>query len=385
MSAHALLSPSSASRWLACTPSARAEENIQGKYSEAASEGTLAHSLAELMLLSYIGQINKQNFSIECAKIYENELYSDDMQSYCQDYASYVIEQYVKAKFHTKDALLEIEVKLNLTDYVKEGFGTGDSIIIADGVLDIIDLKYGKGVLVGANNNKQMMLYALGALREYDYRYDIHTVRMTIYQPRLSNISSFEMSVEELKNWADSELKQRAELAWEGKGEYAPGEHCRFCKVKTICKALADYNLELAKYEFKDAHQLTDTEIADILTRADFFKNWISAIEEYALIAAIEEGKHWPGYKLVEGKSNRKYSDPDALGAHLINSGYSDDKIYTKSLLGITNMEKMLTKKVFEQVCGPFIIKPQGKPTLVTEADKRPEINSAAAAAKDFE
>lgn len=385
MSSHALLSPSSASRWLACTPSARVEEHLPGKTSEAAEEGTLAHRLSELMLRSYIGEISKQTFSIECAKIFESSLYSEDMQAYCQDYASYVIEQYAKAKFHTKDALLEIEVKLNLNDYVKEGFGTGDSIIIADGTLDIIDLKYGKGVPVSAKDNKQMMLYALGALREYDYRYDIHTVRMTIYQPRLDNISSDEISVNVLKAWGETELKQRAKLAWEGKGDYVPGDHCRFCKAKTICKALADHNLELAKYDFKDAHLLTDDEISDILRMSDFFKNWISAIEDYALITAIEEGKHWPGFKLVEGRSTRKYSDPDALGAHLIQAGYEEDKIFTKSLLGITNMEKLLTKKVFEQVCGSFVVKPQGKPTLVPEADKRPELNSSEAARKDFE
>ena len=382
--AHALLSPSSASRWLSCTPSARLEQSFPDSSGEAAREGTLAHSLGELILRHWFGLIDEPNYTHCLALIQSDPLYNEDLNSHAQAYASFVIASFEAARDTTKDALIEIEKSLNLTDYVPEGFGTGDAVIIADGVLDIIDLKYGKGVRVSCEGNKQMMLYGLGALREFDFMYAIHTVRLTIYQPRLDNISSWEISVDDLRRWADEVLIPRAALAFEGRGDFAPGDHCRFCKVKPQCKALADQQLEIAKHDFESAELLTDADIADILERADTFTNWIKAVQDFAFDQAVNHGKKWPGFKLVEGRSNRIYVDQDRVAKKLILEGYGEDVIYTKSLLGITAMEKTITKKVFDSVLSGLVIKPAGKPTLVPESDKRSEFNTAANAANDF-
>jgi len=380
---HAILSPSSASRWLSCTPSARLEQSFPDSSGEAAREGTLAHSLGELILRHWFGLIKDQEYNHCLALIHSDPLYNEDLNSHAQAYASYVIAAFEEAKEHTSDAVIQIEKSINLTDYIPEGFGTGDAVIIADGVLDIIDLKYGKGVSVSCENNKQMMLYGLGMLCEYDFTYDIKTVRLTIYQPRLDNISSWEISAADLMHWGVNELIPRAKMAFEGTGEFVPGDHCRFCKVKPQCKALAEHQLEIAKYDFQDSCLLSDDEIADILSRADAFKKWVSAVEEFAFAQALA-GKKWLGYKLVEGRSNRIYVDQDRVAKKLILEGYGEDIIYTKSLLGITAMEKTITKKVFDSVLTGLIIKPQGKPTLVAESDKRPEWSSSESAANDF-
>lgn len=295
------------------------------------------------------------------------------------------MEQFYEAQSHTKDAIIFLEQRLNLTDYVPEGFGTGDTVIVADGVLTIIDLKYGKGVLVSAEANKQMMLYALGALKEFDYMYDIRLVRMIIYQPRLDNFSTYELSVPILNVWAQDDLIPRAKLAFDGMGDFNPGAHCKFCKARAVCKANAEKNLELAKYDFQKEELLTDDAIADILDRAAPFKNWIDAIEEYALRQAIDKGKKWPGYKLVEGRSNRMYVDETQVAEKLIQNGFSEDVIYTKKILAITNMEKAITKIKFSELLNSLIVKPPGKPTLAPESDKRPEYNSNEAAKLDFQ
>jgi hypothetical protein len=307
------------------------------------------------------------------------------MYSHAEDYALFVMERYAEAQVHTKDALIYLEQRLDMTAYVPEGFGTGDCVIIADGVMDIIDLKYGKGVLVSATDNKQMMLYSLGALREFDFMYDIRSVRMTIFQPRLDNYSTFEMTVDDLMTWAENELKHKAALAFKGEGEFIPGKHCQFCKAKAVCKALADYILELAKHDFAAAETLTDDDIADILDRAGAFKNWIKAVEEHALSEATEHGKRWKGYKLVEGRSNRKYVNEEEVAKTLLASGYKEDTIYApREILGITAMEKAITKAAFAEKLKGLVIKPQGAPTLVPLGDKRPALNSADAAANDF-
>ena len=250
--------------------------------------------------------------------------------------------------------------------------------------MNIIDLKYGKGVNVSCENNKQMMLYALGGLRDFDFMYSIDTVCMTIYQPRMDNISTFEMSVNDLQAWAENTLKPLAKLAFEGLGDFKVGDHCRFCRAKAVCKANANENLELAKYDFAESILLNDTEVADILSRASAFKAWITSVEDMALTEAVEKGKNWPGYKLVEGRSNRVYSDEDKVATALVREGFNEDQIYTKKILGITAMEKTITKKVFESVLGELIIKPAGKPTLVIESDKRSAWNSAESAKNDF-
>lgn len=385
MTAHAILSPSSASRWLSCTPSARLEEQFPDKGSAFAEEGTLAHSLGELLIRQKLNLIDAASYETAMAYIEESKHYGDDMYEHAENYAVFVLERFSEAQAHTKDALIFLEQRLNLTDYVPEGFGTGDAIIIADGTLDLIDLKYGKGVQVSAENNKQMMLYGLGALREYDFIYDIQTVRMTIYQPRIDNFSSWEIEVTELRRWADEVLKPLAAKAFDGEGDFVPGAHCRFCKAKAICKAHVEMNLELAKYDFQDPALLSDEEVVDILNRADGFTNWIASLEEYALDQAVNNGKKWPGYKLVEGRSNRKYSDESLVATTLLEAGFAREIIYkAPELLGITAMEKALKKSVFNQHLGDLVIKPVGKPTLVPASDKRPELSSVASAVEDF-
>lgn len=374
---HAVLSPSSASRWLACTPSARLEMQFPDKSGDYAKEGSLAHEFGELRLKRYSGLIDELEWTKRTSELVKDPLYNDSLEEYAAGYANFVWEKYLLAQKTTSDAVLRIEERIDLTAYVPEGFGTGDAVILADGTMEIIDLKYGKGVSVSAIGNKQMMLYALGALDMFGFMYAIHTVRMTIYQPRLDNISEWEMSVEDIIAWGMNELAPRAKMAYAGDGSFVPGKHCQFCRVKAQCRALAEKNLEAAKHEFEDASLLSDTEISEILARIDLIKNWITAVEDYALQAALD-GKKFPGFKLVEGRSIRKYSDEKMVADRLIENGYKSDLIYEPAKLKtITAMEKMVTKKAFVALLGDLIIKPQGKPTLAPESDKRPEWNSA--------
>lgn len=390
MKAHALLSPSAASRWLACTPSARLEATMPDKAGEAAAEGTLAHTIGELISRYKLGLITQQKYSTELKKAKKDPLYNDDLYNHADDYSVFVMESFAEAQSRSKDAIIELEHKIDITAYVPEGFGTGDCIIISAGILDIIDMKYGKGVLVSATNNKQMMLYALGALDEFGYLYGIEKIRMTIFQPSLENYSTYEITAEDLEAWAENELKPKAKLAFDGEGEFVAGPHCQFCKVRAKCRALAEYNLELAKHDFGKPELLNDQEIAEILDKAAAFKSWVSSVEEHALTEAVDNGKHWPGYKLVEGRSNRTYTDETKVSETLIENGWPEDKIFKPaSLIGITAMEKLLTKGTFSELLGGLVDKPQGKPTLVEVSDKRPEWNSteqrASAAAKEFE
>lgn len=381
---HALLSPSGAERWLNCTPSVRLEQQFPDNAGQAAAEGTLAHTLGELLLRKELKLIKKYQFEKQLAEIKANELYDNSMLDHCDDYCAFVMERYYDAQARTKDAMIFLEQKIDLTEYMPEGFGTTDANIIADHILDVVDLKYGKGVPVSADNNKQMMVYALGALHAFDIMFDIQIVRMTIYQPRIDNISTWEMSVKDLREWAEKELKPRAKLAFDGAGDFNPGKHCRFCKARGACKANAEFNLELAKYEFKDTALLKDEEISDILDRVKLFENWINGVEAYALDQAINHGKKWPGYKVVEGRSNRKYSNEEKVAEVLTGKGYKENTIYEKSLLGIGKMEKALGKDVFNSLLSPLIIKPAGKPALAPLSDKRAEYHSSEAAAIDF-
>lgn len=393
---HALLSPSGASRWLTCTPSARFEEQFPDKTSPFAEEGTIAHSLGELLIRHKLGWIKKPEFKKGCSKL-EKDLEKLDeanpgknfsgfetMLEYCDDYATFVIEKYNEALAHTPDAKLFLEKKLDMSEYVEDGFGTGDAVIVADSLMETIDLKYGKGISVAVTENKQQKLYAIGALKDSDLLYDIKEVRMTIYQPRIGNIESWITTVTELLEWAETELKPKAVLAYAGEGEFVPGEHCFFCKGKAVCKALAEKNLELAKFEFMQTNMMNAEDIADVLTRSEMFTGWITAVEEYALNEAVNNGKQWPGFKVVEGRSNRKYTDQDTIAKVLIDAKYREEDIYTKKLLPITKMEAEIGKKVFAELVGPLTIKPQGKPKLAPLSDKRPEFTGVEAAVKDF-
>lgn len=382
--AHALLSPSSASRWIACTPSARFEQQFPDSTSVFAEEGTLAHSLGELLIRNKLGEIKKASYKKLLEQIKSNELYEEAMFEYCDEYATFVMERFAEAQTRSKHAQIHLEIKLDLTKWVPNGYGTSDVIIVADDFMETIDLKYGKGVPVSVEENKQQMLYALGAIEAYEFLFDIHTVRMTVFQPRISNTASWETNITGLKLWAEDELTTRANMAHNGEGEFVPGPHCGFCKGKAVCKALASFNLQLAKHEFADPNKLSDDDISDIMQKTKMFVNWIDAVNDYALDQAINHGKKWPGYKVVEGRSNRKYTDAEKIAEILLSKGFNADTIYNKKLLSITDMESELGKKIFTDLVGEYVIKPQGKPTLAPSTDKRPEINSLEKAQKEF-
>lgn len=373
MGKHALLSASSSHRWMHCPPSARLEETFENTTSIFAEEGTAAHELAEHKLRKFLGQLTQRPVS---------KFDSEELEYYTDIYLDFAIELITDVKGKCKDPSILIEQRLDYSCYAPEGFGTGDLIIVADGTLDIIDLKYGKGVLVSAEENPQMKLYALGALNLFDSLYDIQRVRMTICQPRLENISTYEISVEELINWAEKELRPKAQLAIKGEGEFLAGEHCRFCRARQTCRARADSNLEIAKYDFKLPALLTDSEITEVLNIADKLSAWASDVYDYAADKTITQGKVWQGYKLVEGRSNRRYTSESAVIETVTAAGYTD--IYKTSLIGITDMEKLLGKKQFIELLSKFVEKPKGKPTLVPDSDKRQAIKMNNTAKADF-
>ena len=365
---HALLSASSSHRWLNCPPSARLCENYDDKGSDFAAEGTDAHALCEFRLQEALG--------IEAVNPIENlTWYNEDMENCATSYASFVIEIVERLKASNADPVVLIEQHLDYSKFVREGFGTGDCIIIADGELHIIDYKHGRGVLVEAENNPQMKLYALGALEIFDGIYDIDTVCMTIFQPRRENVSTSTLSKDELYAWADEILKPIAELAFKGEGQFNCGEWCQFCKAKTDCRKRAEVNMSLAKYDFIDPPLLTDEEIEDILSKVDNLVSWANDVKEFAFQAAMS-GKAWKGWKLVEGRSVRKYVNDEAVAATVSEAGFDP---YEKKLLGLTEMQKRLGKAKFEELLGSLIHRPQGKPTLVPESDKRPAITTAKA------
>ncbi len=366
MGNHALLSASSSHRWLNCIPSARLELEFDDKTSDAAAEGTAAHALCEHKLRKALKIRSKKPVS---------EFDSDEMEEHCNNYVDFVMEQLELTKQHCKDPLVLIEQKLDFSEYVPDGFGTGDCVIIVDGKLHIIDFKYGQGVLVQAENNPQMMLYALGALTLFDSLYDISEVSMTIYQPRRENVSTWTISTSAIYDWADNTLKPKAELAFNGEGEYCSGEWCGFCKAKSKCRARAEKNLQIAKHEFALPPLLTDEEIEDILLKLDELTKWANEIFAYATDSAINHGKVWKGFKVVEGRSVRKFSDETLVAKAAENAGYHD--IYNKSLLGITAMEKYLGKTKFNELLGSYVFKSPGKPVLVPASDKRPEITKS--------
>ena len=363
---HAILSASASERWLNCPPSARLCEAYEDKGSDYAAEGSDCHALCEFRL--------KQALGIPAENPIENlSWYSEEMEECAAGYVAYVTELLETAKQTCSDPVVMIEQRVDFSRWVQSGYGTADLILIADGTLNICDYKHGKGVEVSAERNPQMMLYALGALEIFDGIYDIDTVRMTIFQPRKSNVSVYEMSKDALLEWANTELTQKAQLAYEGKGDFHSGEWCRFCKAKAECRERAEANLALAKYDFEEPALLDDDEIADILGKVDALTAWAADVKDYALQQAVS-GKEWTGWKLIEGRSNRKYTNDAVVAATVEGAGFDP---YERKVLGITAMQKLLGKSRFEELLAPYIEKPQGKPTLVPESDKRPAINTA--------
>lgn len=378
---HALLSASGADRWMNCTPSARIEEKVKDKTSTYAEEGTLAHEFANLELFKYFGNITEKEYNREIKKLRKHELYSDEMESEVEKYTEFCIQTFQES--NTKnDAVVLIEEKLDFSHVVEHGYGTGDFGVVADKILDITDLKYGKGVRVSAERNSQLMLYGVGALRKYDLLYDIDFVRLTIVQPRLDHIDSFMIPKEDLLTWAEEEVKPKAALAYKGEGEQVVGDWCKFCKVKAVCRAMTEYNKELIKFEFRDPQQLNDQEMLEIYSRLDLLVDWAGSVKSHMLETALT-GKVWKGLKLVEGRSNRKWQNEKAVENVLKSLGYTKSK-YTKSALkGISDIEKLVGKADFKEKLSELVIKPQGAPTLVPESDKRPAFGSEQAKA-DF-
>lgn len=364
MSDHAVLSASGAHRWLNCLPSARLELEFVNNESSAAAEGTAAHALCEHKLKKALHMRSKRPVSV---------YNSDEMEEHSDAYVEFVMEQLELAKQRCTDPLILIEQRLDFSCYVPQGFGTGDCIIIADKKLHIIDFKYGMGVLVDAVDNPQMKLYALGALEIYDSLYDIEEVSMTIFQPRRENVSTWTIRVEDLKDWAEKELKPRAKKAYDGEGEYLPGEWCAFCRAAVKCRARAEEKLKLAQSEFKLPPLLTDSEIEEVLSKLSDLTKWANEIIAYATDAAVNHGKEWHGFKVVEGRSVRKYKDEDAVAEVAKANGYKD--IFRQSLITLTEMERLMGKSKFEKILGDLIYKPPGKPTLVPLSDKRPAMN----------
>lgn len=394
---HAILSASSSKRWLNCTPSARLEQNFPNESSVYAEEGTAAHALGEYKLRKYLHERVRRPVS---------EFDSDEMENNTDIYAEFIISTIERIKETCPHPLVMVEERLDYSYLVPSGFGTGDCVIIADSTLYVNDYKNGKGLFVSCDHNPQMMLYALGAYHTYGYLYDIRRVSMTIIQPRLENISTFECSVEELLEWAETYVRPRAKLAFEGKGEQVPGDWCRFCRVRCACRACAEEALALAKEEFLDldAGVLADeaglTEETDataaydrdttaptfkspaLLDKADIeqmlptlnrISSWIDAIFAYVSSEAINHGVIWSGYKVVEGRSKRQFLDVKSVVAAAEKAGYTD--IYKTELISLTEFEKLMGKKKFKEILGEYVVKPPGKLALVPESDPRETVD----------
>lgn len=366
---HAMLSASGAHRWLACPPSAVLEAGLPESSSAAAEQGTVAHALAEWKL--------RRALHIAPTTKPISDWIDDEMDGLTDDYVAFIQERLRDVRTTCADPTVLIEQRLDFSHVVPGGFGTGDCVIIAEPVLHIIDLKYGQGVLVDAERNPQLMLYGLGALHAFGSLYDIAEVAVTIYQPRRANISTWHVSVTELETWAEQVVKPTAALAASGDGEFASGEWCRFCKLNATCRARAEANLALARREFAPPAELTDDEIADVLSRLSQLKAWAADVEAYALSLAVNQGKTWAGFKLVEGRSIRKYADEQAIAKAAEAAGID---VWEQRLKTITALEKQLGKKRFAELLGDLVVKPVGKPALVPESDKRPALEAQSAA-----
>lgn len=380
MGAHALLSPSAAHRWMNCTAAPLLEINVEDAGSDYAAEGTLAHAYCALKLKKYLGlPTADEEKEIEALSQY----HTGEMDEYTDTYVSIVLEKFNAARAHTKDAQLLVETRLDFSKHIPDAFGTADAIIIADGTIDEIDFKYGKGVKVSAFQNPQMMIYGLGAFEKFDFEYDIRRVRMTIIQPRIDNLSEYEVTTAELLSWAIKELEPKAKEAYSGKGKQQPGDWCQFCKVKHTCRALVNLCKETAQ---NNAQLLSTDELAkDVLPMLPIIKTWLAGVEDYALQQALS-GVSLPGWKLVEGRSNRKIVNVEGAATALINAGYAKTAIYKpQELCTITELEKMVGKKQFAALCADFIEKPKGKPTLAEESDKRPALDPVAEDFKDVQ
>ena len=422
--AHAKLSASGASRWMHCTASAWAELGFADKGSAFAEEGTRAHAWAgesleagitaaawldrkrleiELELSAAIRRCDPRHFQEQSQAAWDKRdealetletLYPHDMHEYVQDYIDFVHERVRQAKERNTDAVVYIEQRVDFSPWVPEGFGTGDCVIISDEVLDVTDLKYGKGVFVGVEENVQLMLYALGAWNMFNHLFDLKRIVLNLYQPRIGNIAQWEISVEQLLEWAESQVKPTADRVWYAmetgdlsnvEFDASDYESCQFCKAKIHCRARRDRMVAMTMYEFAEPAMLSDAEVIACLAEAKHLQKWAADLETWALEEA-GRGKKFAGKKLVEGRANRKYSDEEAVKTALVMEGYEPVQFTKSKLIGVTDMTALLKgKKKFEALLGDFITKPRGKPVLVDEADPRPELDDKVKAAEGFE
>lgn len=379
--AHAILSASGASRWMACTPSARLEEQFPDSTSEYAKEGTLAHELCELKVRkNLIEPMHTRTYNSKLKKIKEHELWQEEMDKHTDTYLEYI--QGLVHSYNCTPAVM-VEKKVDFSSYVPDGFGTADCIIIAEGTLHVIDFKYGKGVAVSAENNPQMKLYGLGAYLEYSFLYAIDKVKMTIVQPRLDDISECEISTTELMEWAEEVVKPLAEKAYKGEGTYIAGNHCKFCRAKATCRERARMNLETSKFDFKEPALLSDEEVGEALKMAQDLAKWAEDLKDYALAESLK-GKLIPGWKAVEGRGSRVFTDNEEALKVLIGSGIDETMLYERKQLTLAQIEKVLGPKQFKELVGNMVEKSPGKPTLVIETDKREAITNKTTAIEDF-
>lgn len=383
--AHAKLSPSAADRWIHCPGSIRLAEQCPPAGSSAyADEGTLAHAIAELKLLREAAEISAEDYSrrlAACLQADDGRYWSGEMDEATDFYASLVREHI--AALGEDDAVLMVEQRLNIGFWAPGCFGTADAVILGNKTLEIVDLKYGQGIKVHADGNPQLQLYGLGAADMFEGTYDFDTVRLTIVQPRLDHVSTADVLLEDLQAWGYDVVQPAADLADSDDAPTSSGDWCRWCPAKAICRTRAEEQLALARYEFAEPELLQTEEIGDVLAKAEALQKWVADIQEYALQQAVQ-GEHYDGWKLVEGRSVRKYADDLAVAEKLQATGYPEAAIYERRLLGLTAMEKLVGKKKLTEILGDLIVKPAGKPVLAPESDKRPEISTTAAAAADF-
>lgn len=378
--AHALLGPSSASRWMACPPSVRLCEQFEDVESEYAKEGSLAHEIAELKVKKLIDPgLTPRKFTSAMKKLKDKELYQEEMQGYTDEYVEFIQEQMYS---YETTPHISVEQKVDFSQYVPGGFGTADCILISNDTLHVIDFKYGKGVPVSVENNAQLLLYALGAYLAYEMIFPIEHIKMSIVQPRLTGIDTWECSLDYLLDFA-KKAQEKAVMALNSEGDFNCGEHCKFCKAKSTCKARANTNLELAKYEFKSADLLTLEEIGEILQKAHDLDTWVKEIEKYALAESLK-GNNVPGWKAVNGKGSRSFKNTDDAIKVLKENGIAEELLYERKYLTLAQMEKVIGKKDFNNLVGDLIVMNAGKPTLVEVSDKREAITNRIKAEDEF-
>jgi hypothetical protein len=385
MSDHALLSPSASERWLRCTPSARLEEKLPAVSSRYADEGTLAHEWGAMKLFKHFDLISSVQEYFQIGRIHSSKYWTIEMSHNVQDYVEFCKAVYEKHQAKKGGAMAMVEQQFGLSRWVPESFGTSDFNVVANRSLEVVDLKYGQGVAVSARNNSQLMLYALGVYNIARWFYDIDTVNLTIVQPRIDNTNTWSVPISELLDWAETVVKPQAKKAFNGEGDFVPGEHCRFCKAKPTCRALAKYNQEIAHLDFELPDLLSNLEISEVLTKADMYINWLNSVKDYALQQALK-GVTYPGFKVVTGRSNRLLIEPRKVELLLRKQGFmSQDFLTEPKLKGIGDLEKLLGKAKFDKLLSKYLIKPKGAPALVRVTDKRLGINSLEQAVEDFE